>query len=140
MSLGLDNQKFLRYADMRLFGWLALVEGARFEGVPEIAALGPDPLTDGVSTRQLGARLSRSRRPLKLDLMDQNVLAGLGNIQVSEALFRARLDPRRPGKSLSPPELRRLVGGIRARGLGSMGRRVPLSGGRPLPKGRSDLR
>ena len=113
VAIKLDSGATLHYADMRLFGRLGLVEGARFQQLPEIAALGPDPLHAGVSARDLGARLSRSRRSLKLDLMDQGILAGLGNIQVSEALFRARLDPRRASKSLTPAELKRLVTGIR---------------------------
>ncbi|HZZ86160.1 MAG TPA: bifunctional DNA-formamidopyrimidine glycosylase/DNA-(apurinic or apyrimidinic site) lyase [Anaeromyxobacteraceae bacterium] len=107
--LRLDSGAVLHYRDLRLFGRLRLVPGARFEEVPELGALGPDPLRDGIDAAALGAALARSRRPIKVALLDQSLLAGVGNIYASEALFRARVDPRRPASSLSRPEVRRLA-------------------------------
>jgi formamidopyrimidine-DNA glycosylase len=110
----LDDGATLHYRDPRLFGRLRLVPGARFEDVPEVAALGPDPLEDGIDLVRLGSALSRRRIPIKIAMLDQSLLPGVGNIQASEALFRARLDPRRPASSLSPVEVKRLAGAVLA--------------------------
>lgn len=107
--LALDDGRALHYLDLRLFGRLRLVPGARFEAVPELAALGPDPLEDGIDVARLAERLGRSGAPVKVRLMDQAVLAGVGNIYASEALFRARVDPRRPARALSRAELARVA-------------------------------
>ncbi|BDG09460.1 bifunctional DNA-formamidopyrimidine glycosylase/DNA-(apurinic or apyrimidinic site) lyase [Anaeromyxobacter paludicola] len=110
--LRLDTGAVLHFRDPRLFGRLRLVPGARFDAVPELSALGPDPLRDGVDPAALGAALSRSRRPVKVALLDQSLLAGVGNIYASEALFRARIDPRRAARDLTPAEVRRLAGAV----------------------------
>jgi formamidopyrimidine-DNA glycosylase len=106
--LRLDDGAVLHFRDPRLFGRLRLVPGARFDEVPELAALGPDPITDGVDPARLAALLGRSRLPVKVRIMDQAVLPGVGNIYASEALFRARIDPRRPARSLALLEVRRV--------------------------------
>jgi formamidopyrimidine-DNA glycosylase len=112
--LGLDDGSTLHYCDMRQFGRLRVVPGARFGEVRELTALGPDPLRDGVDAAKLHARLSRVRQPIKVALLDQTILAGVGNIQAAEALFRARLDPRRPASSLTRAEVGRLARAILA--------------------------
>jgi len=103
----------LCYVDQRMFGRFRLVPGARFESIPELAALGPDPLNDGIDVPSFAKRLARLKLPIKVALLDQTLLAGVGNIQASESLFRARIDPRRPARSLSPAEVKRLVAAIR---------------------------
>jgi len=110
--LRLDDGSTLLYEDMRLFGRLRVVPGARFEEVPEVAALGPDPLEAGIDREGLSDGLARSRLPVKVRLLDQGLLPGVGNIQASESLFRARIDPRRKARSLSRPEVRRLAEAI----------------------------
>jgi formamidopyrimidine-DNA glycosylase len=112
--LELDDGRVLHYCDMRRFGRIQLVPGARFEEIPRLAALGPDPLHDGVDAAKLHARLARVRLPIKVALLDQTVLAGVGNIQATEACFRARLDPRRPARSLTRAEVSRLARAILA--------------------------
>jgi formamidopyrimidine-DNA glycosylase len=112
--LRLDDGTSLHYCDMRQFGRLRVVPGARFAEVPELAALGPDPLRDGVDAARLHTRLARARLPIKVALLDQTVLAGVGNIQATEACFRARLDPRRPASSLTRAEVGRLARAILA--------------------------
>jgi formamidopyrimidine-DNA glycosylase len=82
--------------------------------VPELAALGPDPLHDGIDPARLAAALARSRLPVKVRIMDQAILAGVGNIVASEACFRAHVDARRRASSLSRAEVRRLAGGVLA--------------------------
>ena len=108
IELDLAGGSRLCYVDRRMFGRFRVVPGARFDELPELAALGPDPLNDGIDTAALAARLARLRTPIKVALLDQTLLAGVGNIQASEALFRARIDPRRPARGLRAAEVRRL--------------------------------
>jgi formamidopyrimidine-DNA glycosylase len=110
--LALDDGAVLHYDDLRLFGRLRVAPGARFEEVAEVAGLGPDPLDAGVDVDRLAAALARSKLPVKVRIMDQRLLPGVGNIYASEALFRARIDPRRKGPSLTRAEVRRLAAAI----------------------------
>jgi len=113
VELDLVGDARLCYVDRRMFGRFRLVPGARFDSIPELAALGPDPLTDGIDVPALAKRLARLKGPIKVALLDQTLLAGVGNIQASESLFRAGIDPRRPARSLSPAEVKRLAAAIR---------------------------
>lgn len=110
----LDDGAVLHFVDLRLFGRLRVVPGARFDEVPELAALGPDPLEEGIDPARLHAGLARSRLPVKVRLLDQRLLPGVGNIQASEALFRARIDPRRRSDGIALPEARALARAILA--------------------------
>jgi len=112
--LRLDDGRTLHYRDPRLFGRLRLVPGADFASLPEIAALGPDPLADGIDRARLAEALGRTSRPVKVALLDQRILPGVGNIYASEALFRARIDPRRPARGLGREELARLARAVLA--------------------------
>ncbi|PZN10201.1 MAG: bifunctional DNA-formamidopyrimidine glycosylase/DNA-(apurinic or apyrimidinic site) lyase [Bacillota bacterium] len=76
--------------------------------------LGPEPLGPQFGPGALARRLAGRRAPVKAVLLDQRVVAGLGNIYADEALFRARIDPRRAAGSLAPGEVARLVRSIRA--------------------------
>lgn len=96
------------YADARLLGRFVVADG----DIEAWTSLGPDPLHDGIDPDALAARLARRSGPIKPVLLDQAVLAGIGNIQATEGLFFARVDPRRPARDLS----RREVGAL-ARGL-----------------------
>lgn len=96
------------YSDVRQFGWLRLMPS---ESVPqELAAFefGPEATSGGFSPEYLGERLARRSVPVKTVLLDQSVLAGLGNIYVDEALFAAAIDPVRPASGLSTAEVDRL--------------------------------
>ena len=96
----------LGFLDRRHFGrvqWLDAPESLR-----GIRSLGLDPLSPQFTPRKLQELLSASSRPLKLCLLDQNRIAGLGNIYSSESLWHARLDPRRRSNRLAPAEARRL--------------------------------
>lgn len=99
----------VRYLDPRLFGRFVVSE----EDLPAWNELGPDPLVDGIDTGVLHAALARRKLPVKATLLDQTVLAGVGNIQATEALFLARIDPRRPARDLSRRETAALASGIR---------------------------
>jgi formamidopyrimidine-DNA glycosylase len=98
----------VRYLDSRRFGRLVVARN----DIPEWRALGPDPLADGIDPRLLAHRLGRRRRAVKDALMDQSVLAGIGNILATEALWRARIDPRSRTDALSPSDVGRIVRGL----------------------------
>jgi formamidopyrimidine-DNA glycosylase len=110
--LRLDDGAWLHYRDPRLFGRLRLVSGARFEALPEIRALGPDPLEEGIDRERLAAALRRTGRAVKPALLDQRILPGVGNIQAAEALFRAGIDPRRRARRLERAEVGRLAAAV----------------------------
>jgi formamidopyrimidine-DNA glycosylase len=114
VRLTLDDGRVLHYLDPRLFGRQRVVAQADFAALPELAALGPDPVHDGIDPGRLGERLRATRRAVKVALLDQAVLAGVGNIHASESLFAARIDPRRRGGGLSPAEVRALSRAIAA--------------------------
>ena len=111
--LELDDGTRVTYRDVRRFGtWLVLEDA---ELGPYLAAKnGPEPLGPRFTAEWLASRLARRRAPLKGVLLDQRVVAGLGNIYADEALWRARLSPLRPANSLSGGEVRRLQRAIRA--------------------------
>ena len=135
VELDVEGGNQLHFCDLRLFGRLRVVPGATFEKVPAVAALGPDPLRDGVDARRLGERLARSSKPIKPLLLDQGLLAGVGNIQASESLWRAKIDPRRPARSLSAAEVRALARGISASiafTLGRFEKEIAASKGREI--------
>lgn len=99
--------------DPRRFGFVDLVETANLDAWPAFAAKGPEPLGPDFSVEHLRAAL-RDRKPaIKLMLLDQRIVAGLGNIYVCEALFRARIDPRKAAGNVSRPALGRLVSAVR---------------------------
>jgi len=98
--------------DPRRFGSLDLVPTEDLDDFPAFKALGPEPLGPELSTDYLVAKLEGRTAPIKLLLLDQRVIAGLGNIYVCEALNVARIDPRKPGGQVSRAELRRLVEAI----------------------------
>jgi formamidopyrimidine-DNA glycosylase len=112
--LGLDDGTQLHYRDPRLFGRLRIVPGARFDEVAEVRELGPDPLERGIDVAALAAALARRAIPVKVAIMDQAILPGVGNIVASETLFRAKIDPRRPARDLSRAEVKRVAEAVLA--------------------------
>lgn len=82
-------------------------------GVDPLPDLGPDANDPAFTAESLGESLARRRIPIKPALLDQRVVAGIGNIYATEALWLARIDPRRPASSLDRQELQRLVKAIR---------------------------
>ena len=109
----LDNGSDVAYRDVRRFGtWLLLEPGELDEYLA--ARLGEEPFDALFTAARLGARLHKRRAPIKAALLDQRTLAGMGNIYVDEALWRARIHPLRPAESLERNELRRLHTAIRA--------------------------
>ena len=109
-----DTGAGVRFNDARRFGFMDLIATEDLARHPMLAALGPEPLGDAFTGSGLAARLSGRTCALKAALMDQRVVAGMGNIYASESLYRARLSPLRPAGSLSTAMCRRLVAAIRA--------------------------
>ena len=97
--------------DARRFGSLDLVRTAELDDWPAFSALGPEPLD--LDARDLKRRLAGRSAAIKLLLLDQRIVAGLGNIYVCEALYRARIHPTRAGGSISLPRLEKLVVAIK---------------------------
>ena len=106
-----DQGHRLALNDARRFGSLDLVRTAELDDWPAFSALGPEPLD--LDARDLKRRLAGRSAAIKLLLLDQRIVAGLGNIYVCEALYRARIHPTRAGGSISLPRLEKLVVAIK---------------------------
>ncbi|MEM7498709.1 MAG: bifunctional DNA-formamidopyrimidine glycosylase/DNA-(apurinic or apyrimidinic site) lyase [Pseudomonadota bacterium] len=103
----------LVYNDVRRFGAMDLWPTREIAAHPWLANLGPEPLGNAFGGPLLAERLAGKATPIKAALLDQRVVAGLGNIYVCEALHRAGIHPRRIAGSLSAPRVDRLAGEIR---------------------------
>lgn len=101
------------YYDPRRFGYMALLNTATLHLHPWFAGLGPEPLSDAFDARHLKAAFAGRKQGPKTLLLDQRVVAGLGNIYVCEALNRARISPFRPAGKVSAPRLAELVTAIK---------------------------
>jgi formamidopyrimidine-DNA glycosylase len=101
------------FNDARRFGAMDLWPTAALDTHRWLASLGPEPLGNGFSGDHLAARFEGRRTPVKAALLDQRIVAGLGNIYVCESLFRAGIAPDRLAGSLARPRIERLVGTIR---------------------------
>lgn len=102
------------YYDPRRFGYMALVNTATMHLHPWFAGLGPEPLSDAFDAAHLRAAWAGRKQGPKTLLLDQRIVAGLGNIYVCEALHRARISPFKPAGKVSAPRLEKLVEAIRA--------------------------
>ena len=98
--LALSGGRRVVYNDPRRFGFMLLAERAELHDHPSLRDLGVEPTGNALSGETLAAALRGKRAPLKAALLDQKVIAGLGNIYVCEALWRAGLSPRREAASL----------------------------------------
>lgn len=104
--LDLGRESFV-YEDARYFGRLTLDTRA-------LSRLGPEPLSKGFTAATFGAALARSRQAIKVKLLDQSLIGGVGNIYASEALFRARIAPQVAASKLSRAQVQALWRTIRA--------------------------
>jgi formamidopyrimidine-DNA glycosylase len=110
--LTLDDGTQIAYRDVRRFGTWLLVEPGELE--PYLAErLGEEPLGRRFGPKALAARLEGRRAPIKAALLDQRTVAGLGNIYVDEALWRARIHPLTPAREVPPEQIPALQKGIR---------------------------
>ena len=100
--------------DPRRFGSVDLVPTDSLEQWPAFTALGPEPLGGTIDGDWLKRKFAGRTAAVKLLLLDQRVVAGLGNIYACEALFRARIDPRKAAGKVSRPKLHALAQAIPA--------------------------
>jgi len=114
LVLATDHGWRVGFVDPRRFGSVDLVATAAEDSHRLLAGLGPEPLEDGFTDAVLSAALVGRHTPIKAALLDQGVVAGLGNIYVCEALFRAGISPRRLAASVAGTRAARLVPAIKA--------------------------
>ena len=109
----LDDATRIVYRDVRRFGTWLLLEPGELDSYLD-AKLGAEPLGRGFGPRALAAALEGRRAPIKAALLDQRTVAGLGNIYVDEALWRAQIHPLKPARELDDGEVRAIHRAIRA--------------------------
>ena len=102
LTVTLDDGRLLHYRDIRRLGTVALLNRAALDDC--LDPLGPEPLDPALTAERFSGSLRNSHRAIKKVLMDQQVLAGVGNIYANEALWMARIDPSRTANSLSDSE------------------------------------
>lgn len=113
----LKDDSFLYFNDIRKFGWIRVVESSKLKVQSFFKDLGPEPPVtnsseNNLTMEQFSNIVSKSNIPVKVVLMDQKKIAGIGNIYANEALFLARIDPRRSAKQIASKEIKRLYSSI----------------------------
>ena len=109
----LDNQTQLRFADMRQFGCLYLVVPEEVDKIFGLATLGPEPLAEDLSVELFNKRIENKKVKIKQLLLNQQFVAGIGNIYADEILFHAGINPNRLANSLNTDEIERLYQSMR---------------------------
>lgn len=99
----LDNGRKLLFADQRHFGMMMVVKTAELDSVSHLSKLAPEPFDPAFSADYLHETLKRSKQAIKLFLLDQTRVVGLGNIYAAEALHRAKINPQLQANTLSRP-------------------------------------
>ncbi|BDV41979.1 formamidopyrimidine-DNA glycosylase [Geotalea uraniireducens] len=112
-DLLLDNGTSLRFRDPRRFGLVLWTEDDPFT-LPPLAGIGPEPLTDVFDGHYLQRCGAKRRLAVKLLVMDNRVVVGVGNIYANEALFRAGIRPDRPSASLDADDYRKLAATVKS--------------------------
>lgn len=107
-----DRESVLYYNDIRRFGWVKLVETSKLKEQNEfVAKLGPEPFRD-LTFDYFSSMLTKTKRPVKVVIMDQSKMGGVGNIYANDALWKAKIHPTRPSVSLTPDEQHALYDAI----------------------------
>lgn len=114
LTLEFDDGGVLRFVDPRRFGMIDLWPSATLDRHPRLSGLGLEPLGIGFDGAAIATALRGRKVSLKIALMDQRIVVGVGNIYASESLFRARLSPTRIAGFLRPAQAVRLAQAIRA--------------------------
>lgn len=108
----MENGARVTFNDPRRFGFMDLAPTNALENSRHFKSMGPEPLGNGFSADGLSEALRGSRAPIKAALLDQRIVAGLGNIYVAEALFRAGVSPRRKAATVAGKRAQRLYPAI----------------------------
>ncbi len=109
VSFETEDGTHIVFNDPRRFGLITLAGPGDLENHPLLAAMGPEPLDPAFDGAVISAALRTRSAPIKAALLDQHVMAGIGNIYACEALFRARISPRRKAKGVAGQRAERLV-------------------------------
>ena len=104
-----DKGARIAFNDARRFGYMDLIPTEKLGEHPYFRGLGPEPLGEAFNAAGFAAAVKGKSQNIKVTLLDQRIVAGLGNIYVCEALHRAHIHPERPAGALKPAEIRRLV-------------------------------
>lgn len=107
----LDRKGILYYNDVRRFGWIKVVKTKEVSEVPFIKKLGPEPFA-GLTLEKFVKVVGSSSRPIKILLMDQEKIGGVGNIYANDALWLAKINPNKESKKLGNEEIKRLYNAI----------------------------
>ncbi len=110
----LDSGARVTFNDPRRFGFMDLWPVGDIGVYPAFAEMGPEPVSNAFSAAHLATAFAGKKAPVKAALLDQRVVAGLGNIYVCEALFRSGISPKRLAGTISAPRLERLATEVRA--------------------------
>ena len=113
LLLATEAGRHLALNDPRRFGSVDLWPTAELDAYGPFLAMGPEPLGPDLTAEHLSVTLAGRKASIKLMLLDQRIVAGLGNIYVCEALFLSRISPRTAAGRIARPRLERLVGAIR---------------------------
>ncbi len=100
----------LYFNDQRLFGWMRIDNKAKIAALPFLQSLGPEPFD--INDKEFIDRVTKSKRPIKLVLMDQTVISGVGNIYANDSLWEAQMHPNTPAHAISSDRLRKLYTGL----------------------------
>ncbi|MER2063037.1 MAG: DNA-formamidopyrimidine glycosylase [Alkalibacterium sp.] len=104
----LDTEEELRYLDVRKFGKMSLIEKEKLSSHPSLKDLGPEPTEESLETAHLVEAFKKTGRPIKACLLDQTIVAGIGNIYADEILYDAYVHPEKKGNELNSKEIKRL--------------------------------
>jgi len=113
MSLVTDEGRRIGFSDSRRFGYMDLIPTDALDDHAWFRALGPEPLGNAFNAAVLKDAFRNKKQNVKVSLLDQRIVAGLGNIYVCEALYRARISPKTPAGKVSLPRLEKLTTAIR---------------------------
>jgi formamidopyrimidine-DNA glycosylase len=108
-----EDDATVTYFDPRRFGYMALIATGELLDHPWFARLGPEPLGPDFDGAHLAKAFAGRRQSVKASLMDQRIVAGLGNIYVCEALHRARISPLRPAGAVGARTLANLASAVK---------------------------
>lgn len=111
--LGLEDGRTLVFNDPRRFGQMDVFPAGEEAAHPCLKGLGPEPLDKSFTPAALAARIKDKKVPIKVALLDQRVVAGVGNIYASEALFEAGIDPRKQAGKISKDKVAQLTAAIK---------------------------
>lgn len=106
-----SGNAYLYYNDLRQFGWVKVVRKDQLMNIPFFKEMGPEPFKD-LSIKRFKEIISKSNLAIKVLLMDQKKIGGIGNIYANDALFDAKIDPRRSAKQITSEEAKKLFDAI----------------------------